>query len=712
MMQWGIEMTDSSLINQQVLKSFLGNFKSLTEVQSEAMPKLVNGQNLVISAGTGTGKTEAVLVPLVSRYLEYARSNDCLTWIYIIPTKALANDIYRRIELPLSRLHLNVGIRHGDRDDTYKSGTIHLLITTPESLEVLLMRPGERLNTIKAIIMDEAHLLYNTQRGLQTSLLISRLEEQSVSQTLQIACLSATIASNVNLIHFLFGKSDTFTEINVKTSRNIDAFIKQIHSEEELISFFKKLMDYAARKYLVFVKSRKQCEYITTLLQRESSISPYVFTHYSSLSTYLREDTEKKFNQAKKGICIATSTLELGIDIGDIEGVILYGLPPNVSSFLQRIGRGNRRTNTTNAICLVPHDSKNPIFELLAFCGIIELASGGNMENKGPMKLYGAMVQQALSMIAANGGSYTKFKDIYSVLSKQDYANETIVDKLLAATSEKEYTKPHGFKHRYGAGEKLYSLIDYRLIYGNIPMSSSEIPLMQNDLKLGQIPYNNLLNMDIGTVIRFGGKCWQIVKINNKEIVVKSHANTKHAMNVQYLTTGSNSMDTIILDKIRGYLTGDVVNEAFLEKTTRDKLLSYLNEIPKNLFNNQSIPVLPVDDEYYHITLAGELCNRILGTSLRLSKQKIDNIGILSPALIEFSKISTDLKLYEPFVEEIFRSSTSQTLFQTLLPEDLQRKEFVEEWRCNGDLENTLKRLKESTVTFVDPGTIEWLVSA
>src|SRR3989338_408871 len=140
-------------LKDEVYRAFFGNFLNILPVQKKSIPIILNGDNIIISAGTGTGKTEAVLAPLISRYLDYALENDCLTWLYIAPTKALVNDIFRRIEPSFSNLHINLGIRHGDRDETHKSSILHLIITTPESLDVILARGDKTFSTIKAVII-------------------------------------------------------------------------------------------------------------------------------------------------------------------------------------------------------------------------------------------------------------------------------------------------------------------------------------------------------------------------------------------------------------------------------------------------------------------------------------------------------------------------------------------------------------------------------
>jgi ATP-dependent helicase Lhr and Lhr-like helicase len=149
------------------------------------------------------------MAPLVSRYWEAAAQSGALFLIYIAPTKALVNDLEKRLSPPVHSMGLRAGVRHGDRDDL-AAGTKPVLITTPESLDVLVFRKDPALATVRAIVIDEVHLLYNTQRGLQLSTLIKRLEQLS-SLRLQWTALSATIGRSSDVRDFLFGATTECT---------------------------------------------------------------------------------------------------------------------------------------------------------------------------------------------------------------------------------------------------------------------------------------------------------------------------------------------------------------------------------------------------------------------------------------------------------------------------------------------------------------------
>lgn len=695
--------------HQEVFNAFFGEFRGLRPVQEKSIPILLGGENIVVSAGTGTGKTDAVIAPLVARYIDYALSNDCLTWLYITPTKALVNDIYRRAEPVLSRLHINAGIRHGDRDDTLRSAPTNFLITTPESLDVLLCRHDRTLQSVRAVIVDEAHILYNTQRGLQTALLISRLGSEITNPPLQIAYLSATISSCEDIVTFLFGSSASFNKVVMPSKRSIDAAIRLVRSEQDFVGLVDSIMQGGPAKLLVFANSRKQCDRLSALLLQNEQLSDIIFTHYSSLSTQMREDTERAFNESQNAVCIATSTLELGIDVGDIDGVILYGAPPTVSSFLQRIGRGNRRSNKTNAICLIPDESKKPVFDALVFHAIVELAREGAIEKARPMQLFGAMAQQALSVIAANGGAYTRVKDISAIASGHRHLTEQVIDEILSEASAQGFTQPHGFKHSYGADEKLYSLIDHRMIYGNMPMRFQEVVLSQGKKEIGRIPASNLLRIRTGNVIRFAGRYWRVIRADQDGIKVEPSQRVEYAMDVRFATGGTEVMDLLILNRVYEYLTGRPVDAALFGKAIVEQVTRTLEGACK-VFTNDSVPVVHSTDRFYHITFAGDLFNRVLSISLGIAETRADDIGFWAPEIMDLSGISPDLAAYESVVAGLFAPSSSQTLFQSLLPEHLQRREFVEQWLCDPENEKVMNRLKKSTPKEITQGSVAWLI--
>lgn len=303
-------MSNVALLDDTVAAAFYGEFSKLRNVQESTIDPIIANRNVVLTSATGSGKTEAVMAPMVGKYWRQAVRDDSLFLLYISPTKALANDLEKRLLPPLTKLHLRVGIRHGDRDDLKSGNNPHILITTPESLDVMLARKDQNLKAIKSVVMDEVHLLYNTQRGLQLSILLSRLSCY-IGAKFQWAALSATIGDLSYVRDFIMGGDSNADFISFPSNRAIDAQIRHAKSLQKFVQLIRRVTDGRDTKLLIFTNSRHECEKIAGALQEDEFLSRCVVTHYSSLSKQVRLRTEQKFASMQTAICVATSTLEL-----------------------------------------------------------------------------------------------------------------------------------------------------------------------------------------------------------------------------------------------------------------------------------------------------------------------------------------------------------------------------------------------------------------
>src|SRR5262249_32874099 len=153
-------------------------------------------------------------------------------------------------------------------------------------------------------------------------------------------------------------------------------------------------------KLLLFANSRRECDRLAATLRGNTSLGENVFVHHSSLDRDVRLEVERKFQQSVRAICIATSTLELGIDIGDIDVVMLYGRPVGWESLLQRIGRGNRRSEKTNVVCLVSPEHGSLFLGVLGFEALFAQVQNSHFEREHPLDVYGSAAQQLLSVVA------------------------------------------------------------------------------------------------------------------------------------------------------------------------------------------------------------------------------------------------------------------------------------------------------------------------
>jgi len=692
---WRQMMVNEKLLSPTVASAFYGNFKSLHDIQDSAIKPIVEGKNVVLSASTGSGKTEAVMAPLVSRYIKNTIQNNSLTILYIAPTKALVNDLERRLSPSLNKLGLRLGVRHGDRDDMKSKHVPNVLITTPESLDVMLFRGDESLNDVHAIIIDEAHLLYNTQRGLHLSILLNRLRN-ILNHSLQWAAISATMANLRHIRDFFFGSQEEAEFLKDSTSREIDAQIRFLQSPDDLHILFNRLIkaNNGKGKFLIFANSRNECEYIAECLVSDESLKPFVFTHYSSLSTEMRNDVESSFGQSMCAICIATNTLELGIDIGNIDAVFMYGPPSGIESFLQRIGRSNRRSKKTNVVCFIRLYSSNPFLEALEFHALIHFAKQGLLPQRQPYELFGAAVQQALSYIGSVEGKFIRTAELAQMCEHLPHLDRLALESIFECMSEQEYLLPHGFKNQYGAGQNLYKLIDYRMIYGNFPVSSQKIPIFYKSKILGYVPSINLLRIHNGSNIRFAGKKWQVKKAKIEAIEVTISHNSDDIVNMIYLGSGM-GIDSFVLNAVLEIIYHDELEFELYAKDDREMMQSLFVSIRKSMKEN-TIPYFKSHDKYVYLTFAGSLINKAIALITKQYDFKANDTTLICSTKINWNNIPTNPNDYELVFDDLFEANSNQTFYQSLLPEIFQKREYLQNWLRDSMNSMHLQRLRNS----------------
>lgn len=340
--------------------AFFASFGRLTEVQRQVIPLVLAGRNVLACAPTASGKTEAVCAPLMQRLAGQPRP---WTVLYVSPTRALVNDLYERLSAPLGRMSVGLARRTGDHKDVINQHHM-VLLTTPESFDSLLCRGrnaevGHILARVEAVALDEIHLLAGNQRGEQTRWLLHRLallrryakgQGWVSSDALQLLGLSATLPDPAAVACRYLGFDAQAVEVagsRAIETVTVSAGVPTI--EKCLPAYLTATAD--DEKVLVFCNSRKRVDELAVWLRREMGPLAYqVRAHHGSLSKVEREGTEAAVKESRRIVVVATSTLEIGVDIGDIDLVVLDGPAPDVSALLQRIGRGNRRTRRTRVM--------------------------------------------------------------------------------------------------------------------------------------------------------------------------------------------------------------------------------------------------------------------------------------------------------------------------------------------------------------------------
>ena len=691
-------MTAQQQLDPRVAAAFYGRFPRLNPAQEAALEPLLAGRNIVLSAGTGSGKTEAVVVPLVNRGWADAVRDGRTFILYICPTKALINDVANRLRPVLDTLGVRMAIRHGDRNELALAAKAHVLITTPESLNVLIASQEPCLKELRAIVIDEVHLLYNSQRGLQLAILLHRLRRLA-GVSIQWAALSATVGRLDGIRDFLFGSQEQADLLAFPSERAIDAQIRFLPSETDLKVLISRLMEAPQRKLLVFANSRRGCEAVSGLLQGEPTLRDATFTHYSSLSPELRESTERQFAAAKRAICVATSTLEMGIDIGDIDAVVLYGAPSGVEYFLQRIGRGNRRSNQTNAICL-PTTPVSSVREALIFATLVDLARAGRMPQAGPQQLYGAVGQQCLSFLQQREGSFTRIQDFCDELVALPHLNRAIIEGVLADLAAKGYCQHHGFKSQYGATDAFWELADQNLLFGNFPQGSQTVDLRHGKQLLGSVPRHNLIRARRGIILRFAGRRWSILRADARGLELEPTASRQHDIDLSYGGTGGDGLDTFIVQNLWLRLFSIVRDTSDMESATWARVSEHLAAM-RLVCDIDSLPCVRTPGSVRYYTFGGKLLNRALAQWSGSTLVAATDVMLELDRPLDCATLPTTTESLLPTVRSLLTPSDKQTFFQQQLPVDLQEHEWSEAWLKDADIPQVLRRLQAAKVVNV-----------
>lgn len=338
--------------------------EKLTEPQEKAIPSIISGKNILLIAPTGSGKTEAVILPILGKLIEIKNRNG-ISLLYITPLRALNRDMLRRILRLCTALNLTVDVRHGDTATTLRRKQAlkppDILITTPETLQAILpgKRMQENLKSIRWVIVDEMHEIAESKRGTQLSIALERLKE-IVGHDFQRIGLSATIGNPKEVAKLLASKGGLVEIIHVPLPKSYiyEVVWPQPNKEAlELSSTLYTSVDAAARivtiknlsdshtSTLIFVNSRQVAEILALKL---SYISSNIGIHHGSLSREERERIEEEFKRGKIKAIVCTSTLELGIDIGSVDLVLQYLSPRQVKPFVQRVGRSGHKLELTS----------------------------------------------------------------------------------------------------------------------------------------------------------------------------------------------------------------------------------------------------------------------------------------------------------------------------------------------------------------------------
>jgi ATP-dependent helicase Lhr and Lhr-like helicase len=423
---------------QSAIVSRLG-WTSLRPVQELAGDKLLDGYNALILAPTAGGKTEACMFPLLAQMVE--REPTGVGILYVAPIKALLNNQADRFQNYTEMIGLNRFLWHGDIKRSQKNAFIRnpttVLMTTPESLEGMLISSSVPHQTIfadlRAIVIDEIHALAGSDRGSHLMSVLERLIPVSNYDVQRIG-LSATVGNPDRILEWLQGTSKRPNCIIDPPPIPSRKEIRILFKDDQMAIVEQASLMARSKKSLFFCQSRALSEGIAAGMKSQGTD---VFVHHSSVALAERTLAEERFQHGHNNCIVCTSTLELGIDVGDLDAIFQHQVPRTVSSFLQRMGRTGRRagqiSNTTFFI-----DNSDSLLHAIA---LVELARKRWVE---PVEIidrnWAVLVQQILAMTMQFGAvSPEDCWQQLSIVSDFQGINRAEFDRLIRHMLETNY---------------------------------------------------------------------------------------------------------------------------------------------------------------------------------------------------------------------------------------------------------------------------------
>lgn len=523
----------------------MDTFGSPTEVQKAAWPAIEAGRHTLVSAPTGTGKTLSAFLVFIDKLGKQARAGQLkeeLQLIYVSPLKSLAADIRENLNRPLTGIGggeldgITTAIRTGDTTQSERRRMVshppHILIITPESLYLMLTsKSGQTvLKTAGAVIIDELHALIDTKRGAHLMLSLARLDKLC-GKNLQRIGLSATIEPLETAAAYLAPEPAVIAapvmkkKISIEVAATLPSAGKRRKDpvwEELAQAVYKQCLN--SRSVIAFAEARRYAEKLAYFVNRLGG-EDFAKVHHGSLSKAQRAEVEEELRSGRLRLLCATSSMELGIDVGDVDQVLQIGCPRTISGTMQRLGRAGHGPGRVSVMYMYPRT----VLEAL-HCGMTaQVALEGGVEHaKPPERCLDVLAQHLVSMAAVSG--YT-VEDVLPLLSRaysfKDVTKEEVEAVLRMLAGDYEHAKEIPVRPRI-----LYDRIHGRVeadnysrmlavsAGGTIPDKGLYTVKTQEGVKLGELDEEFVYESYIGDRFLLGSFAWKIVSKDKDSVIV------------------------------------------------------------------------------------------------------------------------------------------------------------------------------------------------
>jgi ATP-dependent Lhr-like helicase len=492
-------------------------WRSLRPVQELAADAILDGCNAVVLAPTAGGKTEASLFPVLSRIL--AEDLPPVAALYVCPIRALLNNQESRVQRYARMVGLDAFKWHGDVAGTARARFLrepaHVLMITPESLEVMLISQKTDARSLfrglSAVIIDEVHSFAGDDRGAHLLSVLERLVH-FCGRDIQRIGLSATVGNPDAIGQWLVGSSR-------RPYRRVDP--PRPPGERDLhLDFFENTADVAAeaarlgqgRKSLVFVESRSEAERVAAAM---AGRGVEVFVHHSAVSRADRQQAEEQFERGRNTAIVCTSTMELGIDVGDLDQVLQVDAPASVASFLQRVGRTGRREGTRSN-CTFLCQSPETLLQATALMRLVE--RGWVEDVRPPERAAHVLAHQVLALTLQEGGvsrhqvlPWVAAASPFRGLPEEDVRElvDTMLERRILHESE-------GLLSLGLEGERVYGRKNFFELYA-VFSSPPLLRVLHGSTEIGTLQATFARSQEDGhgpLCFRLGGRPWLVVHVD------------------------------------------------------------------------------------------------------------------------------------------------------------------------------------------------------
>ncbi|MUN28756.1 ATP-dependent helicase [Sulfuracidifex metallicus] len=545
-----------SILRPYVASWFKEKYGSFTPPQKASIPLIKKGMNVLVSSPTGSGKTLSAFLGILDTLFELGEEGkleDKVYAIYISPLRALNNDMKANLLSPLNELkekvprlpQLRIGVRTSDTSSYEKQKMVklppHILITTPESFAISMVSPkfSQNLQDVRWIIVDEIHEIAGSKRGSYLSSMLEIFQNLIAKNKVTRIGLSATVSPLEDIAKFLVGKNNDCQIIDARFVKPVDLKVISpvrdlVHESESKIEegIYNSIIEEVQkhRTTLIFTNTRHAAENVSYKLRKIAKLKGIlsedaIEAHHSSLSKDVRLEVEEKLKRGELKVVISSTSLELGIDIGYIDVVILLSSPKSVSRLLQRIGRAGHHIRSISKGRMIVVDRDD-----LVECSVLaELAREKKIDAvhipRNPLDVLSQAIIAAT--IVSKGIHKNKLYEIlsnsysYSTLSEQDY--ELVLNYLLGEYGLEQrnvYSKISLDKEGNIKPKGSMRMIFY-MNSGTIP-DEAVVPVMtENSRYVGNLEEEFVEMLTPGDVFVLGGRTYQFLSSKGLSVIVR-----------------------------------------------------------------------------------------------------------------------------------------------------------------------------------------------